>query len=163
MQTKIIKILFFFGIAFNGVSLHAITVVPLGNFAGGSIEVLLTGTDAEGNTCLYEFDLVLPPCVVEQITTRPAQAIASDQIDEEPVLVLSPNPTQDTVTIQYNGFEKDMAYFVYDLTGRLMTQGELSIKQNNQALQTSSYPSGIYIVVIKEGNLLVSQHKLIKK
>jgi hypothetical protein len=56
-----------------------------------------------------------------------------------------------------------MTYFVYDLTGRLMTQGELSIKQNNQALQTSNYPSGIYIVVIKEGNLLVSQHKLIKK
>jgi hypothetical protein len=29
--------------------------------------------------------------------------------------------------------------------------------------QNSNYPSGIYIVVIKEGNLLVSQHKLIKK
>ncbi|WP_396151699.1 T9SS type A sorting domain-containing protein [Flavobacterium sp.] len=161
MQRKIIRIIFFFGIAFNGVSLHAITVVPLGNFAGGLIEFLITGTDEEGNTCLYDFKLELPACVQDTMPMRPE--VASNEVYKEPVLVLSPNPTQDTVSIQYTGFKKDMTYFVYDLTGRLMTQGELSIKQNNQALQTSNYPSGIYIVVIKEGNLLVSQHKLIKK
>ena len=161
MRRKIIKILFFFGIIFNCYSLHAITVVPLGNFAGGLIEFLITGTDAEGNTCLYDFELEIPACVQDTTPMRPA--VVSDEMYNKPVIVLSPNPTQDTVTIQYNGFEKDMSYFIYDLTGRLMTQGELSVKQNNQALQTSNYPSGIYIVVIKEGNLLYSQHKLVKK
>ncbi|MBC8883612.1 T9SS type A sorting domain-containing protein [Flavobacterium piscinae] len=162
MQTKIIKILFFFGIAFNGVSLHAITVVPLGNFAGGLIEFLITGTDAEGNTCLYEFDLVLPPCVEEPITTRPAQAIASDEIYKEPVLVLSPNPTQDTVSIKYIGYESDVELNVFDLTGRLMSTEQLPIKSNNLLLNVSSYPTGIYIVVIKQGEKLLSQHKLVK-
>jgi hypothetical protein len=107
------------------------------------------------------FDLELPACVEDTTTSRPA--VLSDKMYKENMLVLSPNPTENQVTINYSGFEKDISYFVYDLTGRLMTQGELSVNQNNQVLQTGSYPSGIYIVVIKEGNLLVSQHKLIKK
>lgn len=145
-----------------GITQLVITVVPLGNFTGGSIEVLLTGTDSDGNTCLYEFDLVLPPCVEEPITTRPAQSIASDQTDKEHVLAMFPNPTQNEVTIQYSGYESDVELNVFDLTGRLMSTEQLPVKSNNLLLNVTSYPTGIYIVVIKQGEKLLFQHKLIK-
>jgi hypothetical protein len=132
------------------------------NFTGGSIEVLLTGTDADGNTCLYEFDLVLPPCVEEEITTRPAQAAASHQMVKELVLAMFPNPTQSEVNIQYSGYGSDVELSIFDLTGRLMKTEQLPIKSNNLLLNVSSYPTGIYIVVIKQGEKLLSQHKLVK-
>ena len=70
MKTKIIKILFFLGIIFNGVSLHAITVVPLDNFVGGTIEFLIAGVDLHGNHCLYNFELFIPACVEDSTNEK---------------------------------------------------------------------------------------------
>lgn len=130
------------------------------NFTNDFREFLITGTDTEGNTCLYDFKLELPACVQDTTPMRPI--IASDEIYKEPVLVLSPNPTQDTVSIQYSGYESDVELNVFDLTGRLMSTEQLPVKSNNLLLNVTSYPTGIYIVVIKQGEKLLSQHKLVK-
>lgn len=97
-----------------------------------------------------------------QDTTPMRPVIVSDEIHIEPKLVLSPNPTQNDVRIQYNGYDSDVELTVFDLTGRLMTTEQLPVKSNNLLLDVSSYPTGIYIVVVKKGKILLSQHKLVK-
>lgn len=134
--------------------------LTISNFVKGFPKFLLTGTDDQGNTCLYDFVLELPTCVQDTTPMRPA--VVLDEIYKEPVLVLSPNPTQDTVSIQYSGYESDVELNVFDLTGRLMSTEQLLIKSNNLLLNVASYPTGIYIVVIKQSEQLLSQYKLVK-
>ncbi|MBN8565556.1 MAG: T9SS type A sorting domain-containing protein [Flavobacteriales bacterium] len=132
------------------------------NYQGGDVEFLLTGTDAEGRVCLYDFKLFIPSCIEEQNVVRSFQEKTNDY-STPTELYLSPNPTQDLVTIHYNGYKENLSYAVYDLAGRLMTNGELSVNENNHLVKTESYPTGVYVVVVKRNNLFFAQYKLIKK
>ncbi len=143
-----------------GVTTYTFTIVPLGNYQGGDVEFLLTGTDAEGRVCLYDFKLFIPSCFEDTTQMRPT--VTFDKVNQDAVVILSPNPTNDKVNVQYSGYDSDVELTVFDLTGRLMRTEQLAFKSNNLFLNVSSYPSGIYIIVIKQGNKLLSQHKLIK-
>ena len=161
MKTKIIKILFFLGIIFNGVSLHAITVVPLDNFVGGTIEFLIAGVDLHGNHCLYNFELFIPACVEDTTQTRTAPGLTDRTSDYK--LVLTPNPTKDITTIIYENLPLNSELYVYDLTGRLMITQYLSEKSGKININLVSFPSGIYIAVVKFQGALFSQFKLVKQ
>jgi len=50
----------------------------------------------------------------------------------------------------------------YDLTGRLMNDYKLSREQKQLMIQTTSYPAGVYVVVLRQGGSLIGQYKLVK-
>jgi hypothetical protein len=76
---------------------------------------------------------------------------------------LYPNPTQDSVTLTYDLVEDNALLYVYDVTGRLMTEKNIDSKKGEINMDTSTYEAGIYIVVLKQNNKIINQQKLIKK
>ena len=76
---------------------------------------------------------------------------------------LAPNPAKEETVISYDGLEENSFVEIYDLTGRLINNYELLNASGNLLVNTSSLPSGIYIVVIKSNNYNIFQQKLIKE
>ncbi len=144
----------------QGVTTYTFTIVPLGNYQGGAVDFLITATDEQGRVCLFDFMLFIPSCLEDTTQMRPT--VTFDKVNQDAVVILSPNPTNDEVSVQYSGYDSDVELTVFDLTGRLIRAEQLAFKSNNLLLNVASYPSGIYIIVIKQGEKLLSQHKLIK-
>jgi alpha-tubulin suppressor-like RCC1 family protein len=74
---------------------------------------------------------------------------------------LYPNPTQDSVTLTYDLVEDNASVVLYDISGRIMYQNMLSSTTGELQVNTSEYQSGIYILVVKQGNKVIQQEKLI--
>jgi hypothetical protein len=51
----------------------------------------------------------------------------------------------------------------YDLVGRNMGEYPLSVASTSITLNTSSYPNGVYIVVLRSASGVLYQQKLIKE
>jgi hypothetical protein len=75
---------------------------------------------------------------------------------------LAPNPTKEEVTITYTEVDKESTIVIYDLLGRSM--GEFPLTNTSAiTLNTNTYPTGIYIVVLRSPNGIFYQQKLIKE
>jgi alpha-tubulin suppressor-like RCC1 family protein len=87
--------------------------------------------------------------------------LATPTFEKESVLSVFPNPAKDLVSIQYNLDATNAQLEVYDIAGRSISTNVLSSSVGDLQLNTSSYPSGIYIVVVKQDGVLLAQKKLI--
>ncbi|CAM4449920.1 T9SS type A sorting domain-containing protein [Flavobacterium terrigena] len=76
---------------------------------------------------------------------------------------LHPNPTKEFVIIAYENLSNTASIEVYDLMGRLLSKHYAKNQTGDWRLNTSSYPTGVYVVVVKDKNQIIEQHKLLKE
>ncbi len=147
-----------------GLHPYMFTFIPTGTFTGGMVEFIIEALDKDGNPCTYTFLLDIPSCEEEsQVNKEQVQEPTKHGEGMDLVAVtLYPNPTNDAVTISFTGIKSKGELFIYDLTGRLMQQTHLKPEDKAITVHTGSYPAGVYIVVLREAGVLVSQHKLMK-
>lgn len=119
---------------------------------------LFTGILPNGQKCVYDFTINVPSCRV----TTTTKTNLSDKITESSI-VISPNPAKSEVNIKYTGLENETTITIYDLLGREMARYNVTDIIGNWQLQTGSYPTGVYIVVVKKNDVLLHQDKLIIK
>lgn len=145
----------------TGTFTYMITIIPTGNFTGGTIGFMIEGLNKDGKPCSYQFNLELPACEEENQASR---AIAEETMKsmQQPEIKMYPNPTQGEVSFTYSGLASDATLQVYDLTGRLMNELVLPVEQKEVTLLTATYPTGVYVVVLRQGGVLVGQYKLVK-
>jgi alpha-tubulin suppressor-like RCC1 family protein len=77
------------------------------------------------------------------------------------VLLVIPNPAKSKVAITYKGLNANATIELYDITGRNITNYTTTANEGSWILQTNTYPAGIYIVVVRSNNIIVTQRKLI--
>lgn len=74
-------------------------------------------------------------------------------------IVLSPNPTSGKILILYNEFQKEITADIFSSSGIYISK--IPIKNNNE-IDISNYPKGIYILKIKSNDIYTVK-KIIKK
>jgi len=116
----------------------------------------------DGNTFLSPFG---EACI---ITTPPApDQILSKEISvsevQEFAVVAYPNPFRDAFELNIKtSATAPIQIAVYDITGRLLESKTLTVDQANNTPMGSNYPSGVYQVVVSQGNQLQTV-RVIKK
>lgn len=74
---------------------------------------------------------------------------------------LYPNPTSDLVTIE--GLEATVDRIVlYDMQGRKVWENSIEGTNSSFTFSTNILPKGLYLVVVSQQGVVVSQHKLVK-
>lgn len=96
-----------------------------------------------------------------QITNICVETLANTTFEKDTVFSLYPNPAKDLVTIAYDLNIEKATVEVYDISGRSINQYYLPSTNGELQLNTSSYQSGVYIVVVKENNTILQQQKLV--
>jgi PKD domain/Secretion system C-terminal sorting domain len=137
--------------------LYSFTIIPIGTFAGGTVHILLTGILPEGQKCVYDFTMNVPSCI--GTTTTKTNLLLHD-IAGMSVTIL-PNPAKEQTVIDYKGLNANATIELYDITGRNITNYTTTANEGSWILQTNTYPAGIYIVVVRSNNIIVTQRKLI--
>ena len=76
-------------------------------------------------------------------------------------VVLFPNPTSDLVYFKVENLNyKNLSYRVYDLSGRLMSEGKIINPQSSVSI--SSYPSNMFIVRVYRNSIEERSFKIFK-
>lgn len=145
----------------TGTFSHLFTIIPTGNFAGGTVSFIIEGLTKDGKPCSYQFTLEFPSCEEENQVNR-AIAAETNKSMQAIKVQLSPNPTQGEVEIAYTGLTGAATLQVFDITGRLMNELVLPVEQKEVTLLTATYPTGVYVVVLRQSGVLVGQYKLVK-
>jgi len=113
-----------------------------------------------GNGISYDMNVYMTPTQTLGICVTP---LATNDFTKEKLFTMYPNPAKDVVTFQYDLNVQNAVVEVVDITGRLIHHMVLDSFEGSSQLSVSSYPAGMYMVVVrKEGNVLW-QHKLIIK
>ncbi|WP_162126642.1 T9SS type A sorting domain-containing protein [Flavobacterium phycosphaerae] len=137
-----------------GAHIYPFVMIPVGpNFSGGIIHLLLSTTD-DDKPCTYDFTLDLPTC----------EGVGQTKLVSAPThgsLVIVPNPAKTQVAVQYKDFGSAVAISIYDLTGRIVATYHTQETEGEWNIATDGYPSGVYIVVVRSKDGLVSQQKLV--
>jgi PKD repeat protein len=135
-----------------------ITFIANTNFGGGLVQIHFTTRDQNGNLCEAIKTITLPNAIgPSQRTTMRTEKTAS--------LLLFPNPTADKVTIQYD-FEaqgKQTEVQVYDTTMRLIARHNPITNKGSWELSLDQLAAGLYVVVLKQDEVVVAQQNVIKK
>lgn len=88
-------------------------------------------------------------------------ALATPSFEKKEAFVLSPNPAKEFVTVAYDLNAAGATLEVYDLAGRSISKNVLSSFEGELQVPTSSYEAGMYIVVLKQGDVVLAQKKLL--
>lgn len=80
---------------------------------------------------------------------------------KESLIKIYPNPANDKITIASNGLNLNNNYTIelYNTLGSMVTSAELS--NGERELSVADYPAGLYFVVLKQNNSVLSQKKII--
>lgn len=141
-----------------GTATYSFTFIPIGTFAGNEIVHLqITGITKDGKPCTTQLNLAIPSCFA-QVANKTKESNTSTPA---PSVVIAPNPAKDQVTINYKGLAEDTVITLYDLSSRTLETHVATGADGSMTLPTSSYPAGIYIVVVKSNGNLITQQKLI--
>ncbi len=111
-----------------------------------------------GNGTSYDTNYYNTPQLSPNICVT---ALNTPTFQKETIFSLYPNPAKEWVTIAYDLDIEKAAVEVYDISGRAINQYELSSSKGELQLNTSSYQSGVYIVVVKDNNIVLKQQKLV--
>ncbi len=74
---------------------------------------------------------------------------------------IAPNPGKEEVTIKYFSLATAPTIEIVSILGKIVGNYNATTTTGEWILDTSSLPSGVYIVVMKENNSVVSQRKLV--
>ena len=140
-----------------------IDFIPTEPFNGGSMMISFYSQDAAGNGCKDEYKLSLPAsCTVARTMERmkdPSQRVFDS-------LLIVPNPVISKTTINYHyqqQIQGDRSIEIYSLWGYLLESHKPKDNEGSWSVGLDAYPSGQYIVVMREGGAVLLQKNLIKK
>jgi hypothetical protein len=133
------------------------TMIPTGTFTGSVYNLQINGM-VNGQPCVYSFTITLPPCGGTN-SREENEAIVKNSSS----LQLVPNPATSEVNIAYTSLPSNATIELVDLTGRLLTSHLVNDTTGSWTIPTTSYPAGIYIVVVRGETGLLHQEKLIIK
>jgi hypothetical protein len=138
-------------------------LLPQSPFNGGVLTWILQGTVPykEGNElCITKFAVDVPGCD----TTGKMKDVDKDEVNSNPTsFSLYPNPAVTAVTLSYPIELEGAILEIYDLTGRNIAKKALSSADKEVTLAIDSYPVGLYMLVVKQADTILWQHKLIIK
>jgi hypothetical protein len=69
--------------------------------------------------------------------------------------------TKDEVMVEYSGLTGNHQLELYDLTGRLLFEKTIGDNTGIIEIATSNYPSGVYVVVLRNAQGIQNQHRLV--
>lgn len=101
------------------------------------------------------------PVYVPTLMTGLCATLRTDEFEQENVFTMYPNPAKDVVTLQYDLALANATVAIYDVTGRLIQNVALNSVTGSSELNVSSYPAGVYLVLVKQGAEVVSSSKLV--
>ena len=87
--------------------------------------------------------------------------LSATEFQQENVFTMYPNPAKDVVNLAYNLTDTNATVSIYDVTGRLIHEVALDAVSGNSELHVSTYPAGVYLVLVKQGAAVVSSSKLV--
>jgi len=124
-------------------------------FAGQNVDVWIPALP-EDLIAAYSLHLKFPSeCGVSTST---------DNIDTDSHLSVKPNPTSNTVFIDWklDQYSEPQKLSLYDINGKLLLQRSIAIQEGREELDLSEYPSGVYFVKLStlDGNHI---RKIIKQ
>ncbi|WP_324068977.1 MAG: PKD domain-containing protein [Flavobacterium sp.] len=146
-----------------GQNVIPITVIPQSPFNGGVLTWILQGTlpYKEGyELCITKFAVDVAGC---DSTGKMASVDKNEVNSNLTSFSLYPNPAVTAVTLSYSLELEGATLEIYDLTGRSITKKALSSADKEVTLAIDSYPAGMYMFVVKQGDAILWQHKLIIK
>lgn len=111
-----------------------------------------------GNGTNYDTNYYNTPQLSPNVCVTP---LSTPTFQKDNVFTLYPNPAKDVVTIEYDLAIEKAAVAVYDISGRAINQYGLTSSKGELQLNTDSYSSGVYLIVVKEGSTVLKQHKLV--
>ncbi len=147
-----------------GMNTYQFTVIPQSPFNGGITNWTIQGsviTDEGYRDCVYRLQARVPKC---KEGFDPIEIRAKDRTRaelEEELLQVYPNPARDVATVKYELASSSASLEVYDLLGKSMVKYNLTSAKGEVRLNTSTYASGVYIVVIRQKDGHVLQKKLV--
>lgn len=145
-------------------SIIPITIIPQSPFTGGVTEWNLQGTvtyKEKTFECLNKLMIDIPTCEGGGTNNKTADS-KLNKSNTDVQLTLYPNPVQERLTLEYKVQNQNSLLEIYDITGHLIDRKNLSSYQGQLSITTQHYPSGIYIVVLKDGTQHLWQQKIIK-
>jgi alpha-tubulin suppressor-like RCC1 family protein len=111
-----------------------------------------------GNGTNYDTNYYNTPQLSPNVCVTP---LSSPTFQKDTIFSLYPNPAKDLVTIAYDLAVEKATVEVYDISGRAINQYVLPSSKGELQLNTSSYQSGVYLVVVKDKNTVLRQQKLV--
>lgn len=76
-------------------------------------------------------------------------------------IIIYPNPTSHYMNIRFSLFDTRYSLFIYDIFGRLMDEIILPPWQEESRVDVSSYPDGVYLVVLSDDKGIVGRRKFV--
>ncbi|WP_324068978.1 MAG: T9SS type A sorting domain-containing protein [Flavobacterium sp.] len=101
------------------------------------------------------------PVYVPTLMTGLCATLSATEFEQENVFTMYPNPAKDVVNLTYNLTVTNATVSIYDVTGRLIQNVALNSVTGSSELNVSSYPAGVYLVLVKQGAVVVSSSKLV--
>lgn len=138
-----------------------ITVIPLGSFNGDSVLFQFDGFLENGEPCINQFYIILPSCFDN--TNNFTKPTSEKAIVRKGSVTMAPNPAHAEVVIRYDALESGSTIELFDLTGRSLSNYKVTGAEGSWTIPTSTYPAGVYLVVVRSNGELITQQKLIVK
>lgn len=135
-----------------------VRAVNLSDFIGGVHAITFESKCMAGDLFIYELDHVY----IDNITL-----LQSDNVDNynghSIQLSVYPNPTAANLTVDLsaNNIDEQIHYGLYDIFGKELRNGDMIIGQN--MLNLNGLTSGIYLLKVTSGNVLVGTSKIVKE
>ena len=101
------------------------------------------------------------PVYVPTLMTGLCATLSATEFQKENVFTMYPNPAKDVVNLDYNLTDTNATVSIYDVTGRLIHEVALDSVSGTRELNVSGYPTGVYLVLVKQGAAVVSSSKLV--
>jgi len=107
--------------------------------------------------CLYDTTVTVPSS--DQICTGIVE------VDKQPALNIYPNPANTFLNIEYGDVISDREDYMLEMTNEL---GQIIYSKkpetgNIEKIDVSTFPSGLYIVLLKRNNAIISSSKFTKE
>ncbi|MCY1722360.1 PKD domain-containing protein [Prolixibacteraceae bacterium Z1-6] len=83
-----------------------------------------------------------------------------DEIGTQPEIRVYPNPTSDFITINLDVVKLEDTYTLFNLSGSMLIQNQIT--SSNTQVDLSDYPSGVYLIRVKNSEQILNK-KIIKK
>ena len=125
-------------------------------FSGGGAILQMGGTDAQGRKCITRLPINLPFCA--QFNRSQLKVTT---FEKTPKFGLQPNPTSGLVKIVFENTDTT-AVTIYDLLGKKLAAKQCNTSNGTWDFDSTAMAQGVYIVVFKNENEILSQQKLIK-
>lgn len=142
---------------------YSMVLLPQSPFNGGVLTWILQGIIPfkEGyELCITKFAVDVAGCD----STGKMASVDKNEVNSNPTsFSLYPNPAVTAVTLSYPIELEGAILEIYDLTGRNITKKALSSADKEVTLAIDSYPAGMYMLVVKQADTILWQHKLIIK